>query len=155
MAFDQSAVLSLVDKVTSHAMTLGLFTAVNGHEPKSAPGNGLLAAVWADRITPLPAASGLAAASGMCVLNVRIYGNMLAKPEDDVDPRLMTAATTLIGAYCGDFDFGATVRNVDVFGAYGTALAGQAGYLSIDGHMYRIITITVPVVINDMWNLVG
>lgn len=148
--FDQAAVLTLVDNVVSHASKLGVFRRVNSHEPKAAPGSGLSYMVWADSIEPIEG-SGLASTSGYVILNGRIYSNMLQKPEDEIDPRIITAATTLIGAYSGDFDFGASVRAVDLLGMYGQRLAGRAGYITIAGGMYRVFTLTVPVIINDMW----
>lgn len=151
MAFDQAAVNTLVDNIVSHAASLGIFRAVNFHEPKSPPGSGLRYGVWADRIEPIAGASGLASTSGYVVVTGRIYGNMLQKPEDDIDPRIVTAATTLLGAYSGDFNFGATVRSVDLLGMYGSKLQATAGYVNVSGGMYRVMTITIPVVINDMW----
>lgn len=155
MSFDSTAVNTLIDKVTSHAASLGLFRSVNSHEPKVAPGSGLRYAVWAQSIEPIGAASGLASTSGYVVVQGRIYGNMLQKPEDDVDPQIMGAATTLIGAYSGDFDFGETVRNVDLLGMYGQKLGAQAGYITIGQTMYRVMTVTIPVVVNDMWDQVA
>jgi hypothetical protein len=155
MSFDQAAVLALIDSVVSHAMELGIFETVNSHEPKSKPDSGLTCAAWVDSIQPLGGASGLAMTSGEVVLNVRIYGSFLAEPEDEIEPDMLTAATTLIGAYSGDFDFGATVRNVDLLGAFGPKLGAQAGYVSISKGVYRIYTITVPVIINDMWSQVA
>lgn len=151
MSFDEAAVDTLVDKVVSHAASLGVFRRVNSHEPKAAPGNGLTYAVWVDTIEPLGGASGLAAVSGYVVLTGRIYGNMLMKPEDEIDPRILKAASRLLAAYCGDFDFGATVRNVDLFGTYGQKLRTQAGYAKIASSVYRIKDVTIPVVINDMF----
>ena len=155
MSFDQAAVATLVDKVTSHASALGVFRSVNAHEPKSAPGSGLRYAVWVQAIEPMGAASGLAATSGYVILTGRIYGNMLMKPEDEIDPRIMTAASTLIGAYTGDFDFGSTVRAVDLLGMYGAKLRAQAGYATIAQTVYRIMDVTIPVVINDMFEMGG
>lgn len=152
--FDQAAVLGMVDKVTSHAASLGIFRRVNTHEPKAAPGSGLTYAVWADVIEPLDG-SGLASTSGYVVLNGRIFGNMLQKPEDEIDPRIITSVVTLIGAYSADFDFGATVRAVDLLGMYGQKLGAKAGYVTIAGGMYRVMTITIPVIVNDMWSQVG
>lgn len=153
MTFDATAVTAVLDKVTSHASALGIFESVNSHEPKSAPGSGLRYAIWAQEIVPVGRASGLSMTSGRVTLNGRIYGNMLQKPEDDVDPQIMTAATVLIGAYSNDFDFGqeVDVRNVDLLGAFGAPLSAQAGYITINSSMYRVMTITVPVIINDMW----
>lgn len=153
--FNQAAVLTLIDNVVSHALTLGVFESANSHEPKSPPGSGLRYAVWADTIMPIAAASGMASTSGKVVLNGRVYGSMLQKPEDDIDPNIITAVVTLIGAYSGDFDFGETVRNVDLLGMYGQSLSAQAGYVTIGTAMYRVMTITLPVVINDMWSQNG
>lgn len=151
MGFDQAAVNTLFDRVVSHAMELGIFETVNSHEPKSAPGSGLRAAVWVQSIGGIGRASGLSSTSGVVLLNVRIYSSFLQQPVDAIDPNLLTATTTLLGTYTGDFDLGATVRNIDLLGMYGTAMGAQAGYISQDGRVYRIMTISLPVVINDLW----
>ena len=151
MAFDQAAVNALTDKIASMAMKLGVFRSVNKHEPKSAPGTGLRLAIWAQSIEPIALASGQASTSGYVVCWARACGNMLAKPEDEIDPRIMSAMTTLIGAYSADFTLGGTVRNLDLLGAYGQRLAAAAGYVTIDSHLYRQMTLTVPCVIDDMW----
>lgn len=155
MGFDSAAVNALVAGVASIALKTGTFRSVNTHEPKAAPGSGLRLAIWADSIAPIPAASGLASTSGYVVLNARAYGNMLMKPEDEIDPRLMTAATTLIAAFTADFTLGGLVRNIDLLGEYGTRVGAQAGYITVGGTLYRIMTVTVPCVINDMWDQVS
>lgn len=152
MAFDVAAVNSLVSHVESVSMTTGQFRRVNLHEPKSAPGSGLTNAIWVQSIEPVAGASGLASSSGYVVLTSRIYLNMLVKPEDGIDPRIMTAATTLIGAYSADFTLGGTVRNIDLLGEYGEKLRGHAGYLQVDNGMNRIFDITLPCIVNDMWD---
>lgn len=154
MAFDEAAVDTLVNNIKSHASKLAVFRANSFHEPKSSPGSGLRFAAWVHSIEPLAGASGLAATSGYVVVYGRIYGNMLQKPEDEIDPRITKAATTLLGAYNGDFDFGGTVRAVDLTGMYGQKLHAQAGYLTIAQGMYRVMTITIPVIINDLWTQV-
>jgi hypothetical protein len=155
MGFDSEAVNALVAGVASIALKTGTFRSVNTHEPKAAPGSGLRLAIWADTIQPIGAASGLASTSGYVVMQARAYGNMLAKPEDDTDPRLMTAATTLINAFSADFTLGGLVRNVDLLGMYGSRLGAQAGYVTIGGTMFRIMTVTLPCVVDDMWDQVG
>ena len=151
MTFNQAAVADLVSELSSIAQQTGAFRAVNFHEPKSPPGSGLRLAIWAQSIEPIPAASGLASTSGYVVANARIYGNMLQKPEDEIDTRVMTAATGLLGAYSADFTLGGTVRNIDLLGEYGQKLMAQAGYVTIGGAMYRQMTLIVPCVVNDMW----
>lgn len=154
MSFNQAAVNTLFNKVVSHALALGVFERVNSHEPKSPPGGGTSAAVWVQSIAPVTG-SGLNATSGVVTLNVRLYSNFIQQPLDEIDPDLLTAATTLLGAYTGDFDFGGTVRAVDLLGMYGVPMSAQAGYLTHDSRVYRVMTITLPVVINDLWSQVA
>ena len=155
MAFNDAAVRSLLSSMVSIAAKTGQFRSINTFEPKSSPGSSLRLAIWADVIEPIAGASGLASSSGYVTMMARIYGNMLQKPEDEIDPRLMSAATALVGAFSADFTLGGTVRNVDLLGMYGTKLGAQAGYITIGGTMYRIMTVTVPCVINDMWDQVA
>lgn len=155
MSFNQAAVNSLFDQVVSEVMTLGIFDSVNSHEPKSAPQRGLSASVWMDSVTPIGRASGLAAVSGVVVLNIRCYSSMLQQPLDAIDPNLMTAASSLLNAFSGEFTLGGTVRDIDLLGMYGRSLSAQAGYISIDSKMFRVMTVTVPVVINDMFSEVA
>jgi hypothetical protein len=158
MGFDQAAVNALFDSVQSHAMTLGLFDSVNTHEPKGAPGNGVICAIWIDYIGPVPS-SGLNSTSGYVVFSVRSYTSMLAAPLDGIDPKLLGAVTTLLNEYTGDFEFNdpstgapsANVRNIDLHGIHGRKMDAQAGYINLDGKLQRVMTITLPVIVNDMW----
>lgn len=146
---DVKAILTALE---SHAATLGQFERVNRHEPKNAPGHGLTAAIWVQRISPVALRSGLAVTSALLVVNVRLYTNMIAEPQDAIDPNLVDAASALIGAYTADFTLGDMVSNVDVLGAHGEALSAQAGYLEQDRKMFRVMTLTVPLVVNDVWS---
>lgn len=155
MSFDQAAIEKLTAKIESIAAATAAFRRVSGHEPKAAPGSGLSLAVWADSIQPIAQASGLASTSGVVTFLARAYGNMLAKPEDDIDPRLMASASALLGAYSGDFTLGGLCRNIDLLGMYGRKMGAQAGYVTIGGTMYRIMTVTVPCVVDDLWEQVS
>lgn len=136
----------------SHAQGLGLFGQVLGHEPVSAPGSGLTYALWVARIAPVPAGSGLVAGTGRLELNGRVFMPADTEPQDDVDAAVTGAVDQLMAAYSGDFQFGGTVRNVDLLGAHGTPLSAQFGYTSFaGGTTYRVATLTVPLIINDLW----
>lgn len=141
---------AIIDAIVSHAAALGRFERVNAHEPKSPPGSGLSCAVWVDRIAPV-ASSGLAATSALVVVNVRVYTNMLTEPADAIDPALMQAVDALLAALSSDLDLGGQVRCVDLIGQTGTALSAQAGYLTQDSRLYRVMTVTVPLIVNDAW----
>lgn len=152
MALDAPALFAAME---SHALATGLFEAVNGHEPKRAPGNGLTAAVWVQFIGPVAESSGLTSTTGLVTFYLRIYQNMLTEPQDAIDPAVITAVDALFTAYSGDFALGGSVRNVDLLGASGTALAATAGYINQDGKLYRAMTLTIPLIINDLWEQVA
>ncbi len=141
----------ITNALVSHAMASGLFNTVNGHEPKSSPGQGLVAAVWAQEIGPQPGESSLNNTTGRLVFTVRIYNNMLAEPQDDIDPTVLGAVDVLFTAYSGDFTLGGLIKDIDVLGRGGEPLSARAGYLNQNGTLYRVMDITVPVVINDLW----
>ena len=141
---------ALFSAVRSHALSLGVFDRVDTHEPKNAPGNRLVCAIYLAGIRPVPS-SGVASTSGVLTLVVRIYKTILAMPEDSVDADLLHAVDVLFAAYSGDFTLGDTIRNVDLLGQTGTPLSATAGYLKFDDGDYRTVDITLPLIINDLW----
>ena len=146
---------AILDVPRSHAMASGVFESVEGHEPKNAPQNGITAATWVQRIIPLPGGSGLAATSGLLTLFFRIYQNFLSEPADGIDPALLTATDVMMTALSGDYQLGGTVRNIDLLGQFSDGLSAQAGYLNQDSKLFRVMDITIPVVINDLWTQVA
>lgn len=152
MSLTNSLPQQVIEAVAGHALASGWFDKVNQHEPKSAPGNGLTAAVWVQELSP--AASGLNMTSVRFELSVRIYSNMLADPQDMIDPNLMAAAWDLWAAYSAHFALGGLVESVDLLGKDGSPLGGQAGYVQQDNRLYRVFTITLPVKINDAFDQV-
>ncbi|MEU1445508.1 hypothetical protein [Streptomyces mirabilis] len=152
MALDITTILNTVQ---DHALASGYFDTVNGHEPKSAPGTGLSAAVWVEQIGPARGGSGLDSTSIRLALNVRLYTPMVQEPEDAIDPNLMTALDALMAAYSGDYTLGGLVREVDLLGTYGDPLGARAGYLTTAGAEYRVMTIALPLIVNDLWEQVA
>ncbi|KJK44440.1 hypothetical protein UK23_29515 [Lentzea aerocolonigenes] len=143
-----------LERMQSMVKKLALFEQVNLSEPKSAPGKGLNFAFFLQRIAPVPSQSGQASTTGLVVFTGRIYSNMLQKPESALDIQMALAAAKVIEAFSGDIDLGDAIRYVDLLGMTGTALSGQGGYLQIDSGMFRIFDITIPLVVNDIWNQV-
>lgn len=147
---------SATDAMVSHAQTMGLFESVNRHEFKNAPAaGGLHGNVWFTRVGPVPRRSGLASTAARLEFLFRIYGSMLAEPQDDIDTGMVKALDRLLAAYSGDFTLDGLVAEVDLLGAYGTALSGQSGYLTLGQQKMRVIDITVPLIINDAWEQVA
>jgi len=159
--FNDQAINEVIDKIVSYALSSGRFESVNGHEPKSSPGNGVAFAVWAQTIRPTRR-SGLAATSILVQFQGRIYIPFNQVPYDAIDPQVMSATTDLMAAFSGDFNFGgvADVRYVDLLGAEGAnmgmqGLSAAAGYVEIDRRMFRIMTLNIPIVINDAFDQVA
>lgn len=146
---------AIIEAVASHCQATGYFDKVNQHEPKVPPGNELSAAVWVQSLRPEAAASGLAATTTRLVLGVRIYSNMFGDPQDMIDPKMMEAVDAVLAKITGDFQLDGLVRNVDLLGSNGEGLGGEAGYVTINNTMYRVFTILVPVLVNDVWNQVA
>lgn len=152
MALDIRTILSAVE---SHALASGYFADVNGHEPKSPPTSGITAAVWVEQIGPARGGSGLNSTSSRLALYVRLYSSLVQQPVDAIDPDLMTALDALMAAYSGDFELGGLVRQVDLLGTYGDPLSARAGYLAEGGAEYRVMTITLPLIVSDLWEQVA
>lgn len=149
MSLGTSAILAAV---ISHAKATGKAERVLTHEPKSAPGNGITVAVWVQSLRPVAGASGLASTTARLELSVRVYTNFIAKPEDAIDTRLLDAVDQLMAAYSGDFELGGLIRNVDLLGEHGDPLSADAGYLEQDSKLYRVMVITLPLIVNDLWS---
>lgn len=146
-----SVLEGVIGKVTDHMAALGWFDRVNGHEPKHFPGKGLTGTVWVNGIGT--AASGLNSTSGAITLNIRLYLPADQGEPDRVDPLLTVATEQLMRRLIGDFTLGGTVRAIDVRGGEtgGDGFSATAGYLQLDGPVMRTMTITLPVVVNDLW----
>jgi hypothetical protein len=150
--FNEAAVGDVFDRIVSLALSLGRFDSVNQHEPKSAPGNGINCAVWVQAIRPARS-SGLPMTSGVMDLQLRVYQSFLSQPFDSIDPAVTGAICDIMGAISGEFSFGGIdgVRDVDLLGMTGTPMSAQSGYVEIDRKMFRVMTLAIPVIINDMF----
>lgn len=141
----------LFDAVESHQRASGFFERVAMHEPKAAPGQGLTAASWLQSVRPVPAGSGLQSTTGRVELVTRVYMPMLAEPQDRIDPEAYAAVDHLIATYSADFTLGGICRNVDLLGSTGEPLATRAGYLNQNGVLFRVLDLTTPLIVNDLW----
>lgn len=141
---------SILDVIVSHALSTGYFEAVNQYESKQSPSSGITGAVWVDRVAPIRT-SGLNNTSVRVELQFRLYSSTLMEPYDDIDPNLTTVLDTLMRAYCGDFELGSQVRHIDIFGAYGAPLESRSGYINLDGREFRVFSIRLPLICDDLW----
>lgn len=143
----------ITDALVSHAEATAEFDAgVTGHEPLAAPDDGLAGAVWVQTVAPPRGASSLAATSALLTYNFRLYTPLPEGVPDALDERLIDAADALFAAYSGAFTLGGLVRQVDLLGAYGPPLSGQAAYQSFSSRNYRVFTISLGLVVDDVWS---
>jgi hypothetical protein len=147
---DEQWIDDILDCVVSDVQRTGHFRLVNTHELKRAP-RGMSASVWCQAIDPIGQMSGLASTSGRLTFIVRMYIPMLQEPQDHIDPIMMKATSNIMRRYHDDFDFGGVIRNIDLLGQFGIALAATAGYLLIGKTWNRTMDITVPCLVNDIW----
>lgn len=146
---------ALIDALVSHAQATGLFETTNGHQPDSIPATGITCGIWVQEIRPVAALSGLAATSVSVILNVRLYTSAVQQPLDAIDPQMVGAVSTLCAAYTADFELGGLAFDIDLLGAYGTSMSVVAGYIQQSGVTLRVMTITLPLVLDDVWTQVA
>lgn len=145
----------IMDAIVSHALTLGPFESVNKHEPKGFVSHGYAAALWVQSIMPLKGEGGLNTTTVRAEFTFRIYGNMLQEPADEIDPEISDAAELVMSTLTNDFELGASVRQIDLLGAYGTPLSSRAGYIVLSGKLYRVMDVTIPVIVDNVWEQVA
>ncbi len=144
-------VRTLIIRIADHGKQSGAFQRVLIGEPKSPPGPGRTMAVWAAPMAP--AGSGLASTSMALRFLVRVYVPYV-EPSDtqNVELSALEAVDVLLDAYNGDFTLGGTVRQVDIFGEHGQALVVDPGYVTLDSKIFRVMDITLPIVVNDVYD---
>jgi hypothetical protein len=151
MAFDLAATTNVL---RSHVEASGWFGLVLSHEPKSAPRTGERPAasisLWS--FGPYPGASGLASTSAIITMMVRLQIGMIIEPQDAIDTAMGLASLEVMRRITADYDLGENVRNVDLMGAKSTGMNMRMGYLDQDGIKFRVSTIMVPCVVNDVWD---
>jgi hypothetical protein len=148
--FTAAQAAALFNDIQSYAQQLGIFQGVDTHDPWNAPGNRLYCSINLGVARLLPTASGMISASGQVTLTVRVWSSALQKPLDDIDPEVLAAACSLLGALAGGFTLNESVRNIDIF-----ALVAQPAWVDFEGKPFRVIEIAVPLVINDMFSEVA
>ncbi|MET0916718.1 MAG: hypothetical protein ABWY81_11030 [Jiangellaceae bacterium] len=148
----EQQIAEVANQLYSKMAALGYFANTEMHEPKSAPQGDLTVAVFVQQMQPESSASGLDATSFRIEYTARIYKPFKSAPEGLIDINIGMAAAAVIGALSGDFDLAGTVRNVVLLGGNSAALGAVAGYQTIDSTVYRIMDITIPVVINDAFD---
>jgi hypothetical protein len=144
----------ILDKAVSHVMELGLFDQVNFHSSLTAPGKDLSADITVASYSPM-LASGANSVSARLELQFVLVYHLINSPADQIDKIMLNAADLVMQSFANDFDLGETLRMVDIFGAHGTSMNADFGYVDYEDSKYRVAVITVPLIINDVWEEVA
>ncbi len=147
---------AIFQALESHALSLGIFGAVNRHEPASpaALGDAMTLILECGTPEPCASASGLNSISYRWQIDGTIYRNVKT-PDDFVEPELVTATLALFTSFAGGFTLGGLIRNVDFYGADGEQLTAVPGWLPVDDdNAYRCMQLSIPLIINDVMDLV-
>ena len=141
MAFSVKATL---EKIQSYLASDGGFKVAMIGEPKSlAPGTQLAAAVYMQGVS----FEGFVVDGGSIeshVVNIRLYMEMFREPVKEVEIDMAVAVQRIVSDLLGDFDLGATIRNVD-----GANVRTDWGYVDLGGKMFRVADITLPLIVDN------
>jgi hypothetical protein len=144
--FSAAQAKALFEAIRSYAEQLGIFQATATHDPWNAPGNRLFCSIMLGPVRPVAVASGLASVSGQVTLLVRVWAGAEQKPLDNIDPEVLSAVCSLMGAFAGGFTLAGTVRDIDLF-----AMSAQPAFVDFEGKPFRTMEISLPILINDLF----
>lgn len=143
---------SITSALESAAQALGVFDSVNGYEVKSPPGNGVHCEIVFGLFELVPVRSGLQDVSFKLTYKVRLRTPWAQQPTEGIDPSLLKACDALLASYIGGFTLSGNVNAVDLLGlAGGTPISANSGYIDQGGVMFRIVEITLPLIVDDLW----
>ena len=143
------AIKATLKAIESHLAKSGYDQKVQIGEYKAPPpGQAFAAAIYirSTRVLRLFANGGT---QELHVAAIRLYRDMLQEPQEDGETVLAVAAEQMMQNIAQDADLGATIMTVDVGGISGTPMGSDWGYADIGGKMFRIVDITVPLLVND------
>ncbi len=141
-------VKSTLEKIESYLRADGKIPTTTIGEPKNiAPGVQIVGAVYMNRVTVTKVMVG-GDTEELHVVTIRLYRDMLAEPVKTLEVDMATAVQRIVSDLAGEFDLGATIRNVDVAGINGTPISTDWGYVDIGGKMYRNADITLPLIVD-------
>ncbi len=144
---------SAFNELRGHGERIGMLGNVLNHEPKAAPeAKSVTLAWWLQSMRPARS-SGLNSVSLVVTFTGRFYTSTLTEPQDAIDPTIVNAADAFLASLMRDYTLGGWARHIDIFGAETEGLVVEAGYLTQDQKLFRILSVTVPIVINDAYSL--
>jgi hypothetical protein len=73
----------------------------------------------------------------------------------DIEALVLYATHRLMKVLSNDFELDRMVRNIDLLGQTGNRMHADYGYLPVESTWYRIGEITLPLIINDVYEQVS
>jgi hypothetical protein len=146
----------LLTDIVDYCARTALFDSVQAFELDGNIGQ-FVAAVFPapGAIEPVEGLSGVNVTSLRVTFTIRLYLAVAQQTPDVVDPKMMHATATIMQAFNGAFTFGETVYAIDLLGEQGVRLSANCGYMKVGAPevsaLYRIMDITVPVLLANVW----
>ena len=145
MAFDVTATLQAI---LSYAQASGYFDSASIGEPVAPPDSlGLHAAVIMRDV----GVTGVYLNGGTRErhnVTLRIYRNMM-DDKQATELELAQVVQKVVSDLLGDYDLGATIREVDAGGMNGPPLSSTWGYVELSHVMFRIVDVQLPLNVDD------
>lgn len=146
----------LMIDITDYVSQTGLFDSVQKFELDGNPGQ-FVAAVFPAPLAlePVEGLSGVNITSLRVTFIIRLYLAVSQQTPDVIDPKMMHATATIMQKFNGGFTFGESIYGVDVLGEQGVRLSSNCGYMKVGSTdpsaLYRIMDITVPLLLANIW----
>ena len=143
------------DAIRDALLKTNYFSTVEIGEPKSPPADAKLTVhIWIESISEV--ATTLDKTIEVYTLTMRMMiPTVFSEPVEGIEVELAEAVSRADEGLFADFSFGATVRNIDVVGQYGTAYRVDFGHVDIGGKLFRIADITIPMIVDDSATMVA
>ncbi len=134
--------------IQNYLAASGRFATTDLGEPESLPdGTQLHARVW--NMGRQVAYITQSTVVSLYNIRVRMYRNAFTEPTADIEYMLAESVQDIASDLLGDFDLGATVAYIDAAGIHGRGLRADWGHAPVSGVMFRVVDMTIPIVVND------
>ena len=146
MSFDVKASLQAIESYLSKS---GYFSSVQIGERKAPPpGDGLSVDIWmkSAAVVRLYANGGTGESH---VVMARVYRDLFGLPTEETEFVLAKAVQQILSDLLGEYDLGATVREIDAGGINGQSVRTDWGHVDIGGKLFRVADITLPLSVDD------
>uniref|UniRef100_A0A6M3XKI5 Uncharacterized protein n=1 Tax=viral metagenome TaxID=1070528 RepID=A0A6M3XKI5_9ZZZZ len=141
------AIKATLQAISSYIQASGYVQKSTIGEPESPPGERLAASVYMGNISIVSLTLNTTIEVHTVIL--RLYMDMLAEPTEGIEFKLAEVVSGIFHDLLGEYDLGTTIRNVDAGGIYGSPLRATWGYVDVGGKMYRIVDMSIPLIVDD------